>query len=213
MILLRISIIVSFPICIIFPVCSIYAGADDSLQADNITGEQIQETSQFHSYTVNKKVSDFPPARDLSTPEAAYATIMRDFMATGASSSEWSEISVRQRYGTERRPVSPERARNDLNAEIHEVIIYKDRLARVIAKARVGNTVGYDQRSLFYANGRWLNSGHDGLTSTMEKARDNFIRKSEWKIAKMTVNISAKTSISFLFIPIFLRVIYINASK
>jgi hypothetical protein len=116
MILLRISIIVLFPICIIFPVCSIYAGADNSLQANNITGEQIQETSQFRSYTVNKKVSDFPPTRDLSTPEAAYATIMRDFMATGASSSEWSEISVKQRYGTERRPVSPERARNDLDA-------------------------------------------------------------------------------------------------
>jgi len=179
MILLRISIIVSFPICSIFLVCSTSAGADNPLQADNITGKQIQETSQFRSYTVNKKVSDFPSSRDLSTPEAAYATIMRDFMATGASPSEWSEISVRQTRGTGRRPVSAQYASNCLEARIQEVIIYRDRQALVVAKMRERGTVGYDQRFLFYADGLWLNSGHDGLTSTMEKARDNFILKSE----------------------------------
>jgi hypothetical protein len=153
--------------------------ANNSLGADYATGEQGRETSQIRSYTVNKKVSDFSPLRDLSTPEAAYATIMRDFMATGASSSEWSEISIRKFYGTERRTVSPERASNYLDAQIQEVIIYRDRLAIVVAKMRERDTVGYDQRFLFYANGRWLNSGHDGLTSTIEKARDNFLRKSE----------------------------------
>ena len=44
-------------------------------------------------YQVNKRVSDFPEKEDLSTPEAAYATIMRDYMATGASGAEWSKIS------------------------------------------------------------------------------------------------------------------------
>jgi len=63
--------------------------------------EKIHETSLIRSYTVDKKVSDFPEVRDLSTPEAAYATIMRDFMATGASGSEWSEISVMQMQGAE----------------------------------------------------------------------------------------------------------------
>jgi hypothetical protein len=153
--------------------------ANNSPQADHTTGEQDQETSPIRSYTVNKKVSDFPPLRDLSTPEAAYATIMRDFMATGASGSEWSEISVGQRHGTQRQQVSPERVSNCLDAQIQEVIIYRGRLAIVIAKMRGRDTVGYDQRFLFYANGRWLNSGHDGLTSTIEKARDNFLRKSE----------------------------------
>lgn len=153
--------------------------ANNSPGADYTTGEQGRETSQIRSYTVNKKVSDFPPLRNLSTPEAAYATIMRDLMATGASSSEWSEISIRKFYGTERRTVSPERASNYLDAQIQEVIIYRDRLAIVVAKMRERDTVGYDQRFLFYANGRWLNSGHDGLASTIEKARDNFLRKSE----------------------------------
>jgi hypothetical protein len=171
----RIKIVVSLLSWIVLLSCS--ARANNSLEGNHITGEQSQE--EFRSYKLNKKVSDFPQVRDLSTPEAAYATIMRDFMATGASSSEWSEISVRQSYGTERRTVSPERARNYLDAQIYEVIIYKNRLARVFAKMKERDTVGYDQRSLFYANGRWLNSGHDGLASTIEQARDNFLRKCE----------------------------------
>ncbi|UCF14516.1 MAG: hypothetical protein JSW59_13965 [Phycisphaerales bacterium] len=175
----RIRTIASLLSWVILLSCSTRADADNPLQADSITREQGQEISSIRSYTVNKKVSDFPPSRDLSTPEAAYATIMRDFMATGASSSEWSEISVKQLHGTERRPVSPERRSNCLDAQIYEVIIYKNRLARVVAKMRERDTVGYDQRSLFYVNGRWLNSGHDGLASTIEEARDNFLRKRE----------------------------------
>ena len=100
-------------------------------------------------------------------------------MATGASLSEWSEISVRKSYGTECTSVSPERVRNCLDAHIHEVIIYRDRLALVVAKMRERDTVGYDQRCLFYANGRWLNAGHEGLASTVEEARDEFFRKGE----------------------------------
>ena len=175
--LLRIRNIISLLSWIILLSCS--TQANNSSQADYTTGEQDQETSPIRSYTVNKKVSDFPLSRDLSTPEAAYATIMRDFMATGASPSEWSEISVKQMQGTQRQQVSPERTSNCLDAQIQEVIIYRDRLAIVVAKMRGRDTVGYDQRFLFYSNGRWLNSGHDGLTSTIEKARDNFLRKSE----------------------------------
>jgi hypothetical protein len=159
--------------------CPIRAVPDNAPQTGDTAIEKTQQKPPIHSYTVDKKVSDFPPSRDLSTPEAAYATIMRDFMATGASSSEWSEISIRKSYGTERQPVLPERASNCLDAQILEVIIYKDCLALVAAKMRERDTVGYDQRFLFYANGRWLNSGHDGLASTIEEARDNFLRKTE----------------------------------
>jgi len=179
MILTRISIIVSLLSCGVLLSCSTPAGADNSRQAGYMPRQQAQETSPIRSYAVDKKVSDFPTSRDMSTPEAAYVTIMRDFMATGASDSEWSEISVRQSHGTERRPVSPERASNCLDAQIHEVIIYRDRLALVVAKMREHDTVGYDQRFLFCANGRWLNSGHEGLTSTTEEVRDNFLRKGE----------------------------------
>jgi hypothetical protein len=149
--------------------------ADDSHPAGPVPSEQAQEASLFCSYKVNRQVSDFPPLRDLSTPEAAYATIMRELMATGASGSEWSEISVRRLYGTQRKAVSPERARNCLDAHIHEVIVYRNRLARVIAKMEERGAVGYDQRTLFLDDGRWLNAGHDGLVSTVKAARDRFL--------------------------------------
>ncbi len=175
----RIRIIVTLLSLATLLSCLTPAGMNNLLQASHATHKQVQETSPIRSYTVDKKVSDFPPSRDLSTPEAAYATIMQDFMATGASPSEWSEISVKQQHGTGRQPVSPERASNWLDAQIHEVIIYRDRLALIIAKMREHDTVGYDQRFLFYTNGRWLNSGQDGLASTTEEARDNFLRKGE----------------------------------
>ena len=140
---------------------------------------ETEQRNLMRVYEVNKAVCDFPEGQDLSTPEAAYATIMRDYMATGASSSEWSEISTWQSDDTERKSVSPERIRNCLNAHIHEVIIYKTRLALVIAKMREYGVVGYDTRMLFFANGRWLNIGQDELVPTMEEARYTFFRKCE----------------------------------
>src|SRR4030066_2399346 len=110
--LTRISTIVYLLSWVMLFSCSIRAVP----QTGDTTYEKAQQEPPIHSYTVDKKVSDFPPSRDMSTPEAAYATIMRDFMATGASDSEWSEISVRQLHGTGRRQVSPERASNYLDA-------------------------------------------------------------------------------------------------
>lgn len=141
--------------------------------------ERAQGTPVTRSYTVDKKVSDFPASRDLSTPEAAYATIMRDFMATGASDAEWSEISTWKSQKTDRRSVPPERASEYLDARIQEVIIYRDRLALVLAKMTEHGEVGYDPRLLFLHNGRWLNSGQDPLMPTIEEARYWFAQKCE----------------------------------
>lgn len=138
-----------------------------------------EEQALFRSYSVDKKVSDFPAVEDLSTPESAYATIMRDYMATGASGSEWSHVSVRKSGGTQRRPVSAEQAKVYFDARIHEVIVYKDRAALVIGEVNDRGGVGYDQRYLFLVEGRWFNSGHDGSAATAQAARDTFHRKAE----------------------------------
>jgi hypothetical protein len=92
------------------------------------------EESLIRSYTLNKKVSDFPPSQDMTTPEAAYATIMRDYMATGASDSEWSKISIWKKRGTQPRKVPPDIVQNYLNARIVEVEIFKERCAQVVAE-------------------------------------------------------------------------------
>jgi len=140
------------------------------------SGEE-QDSSLLRVYQVNKKVCDFPEKEDLSTPEAAYATIMRDYMATGASSAEWSKISTWKSNDTKRRSVSPEAAQNYRNAHIVQVVIYKDRLAQVIAQMKQDGMVGYDQRYLCLTEGRWLNSKQYKLASSLEEARRPFFQE------------------------------------
>ena len=137
------------------------------------------DSNLLRVYEVNKRVCDFPEGEDLSTPEAAYATIMRDYMATGASGAEWSKISAWKSKDTKRRKVSPEVAQDYLNARIVEVRIFKERIAQVIAEMREDGKTGYDQRHLVLHEGKWLNSGQDGFARTLTEARKTFARKSE----------------------------------
>ena len=133
--------------------------------------------SDFRIYQLDKKVSDYSKQNNLSTPEASYATIMRNYMATGASGSEWSKISANEIPGIERKNVSEERAESFLNTRIVEVRIYKERLAMVIGEIESYGMKGYDQRYLFFRDGKWLNSGHDGTAPTIEDARTTFSKK------------------------------------
>ena len=137
------------------------------------------DSNLMHIYKVNKRVCDFPDKEDFSTPEAAYATIMRDYMATGASGAEWSKISTMKIPGTQRRKVAPDAAQDYLNARIIEVRIFKEISAQVIAEMQENKTKGYDQRYLFFHNGRWLNSGQDELAPALKVARKTFARKCE----------------------------------
>jgi len=170
----RIRNIIRLLCCGVFLSCPVGAAAARSPQADSASRK---DASPVRSYTVNKRVSDFPATRDLSTPEAAYATIMRDFMATGASDSEWAEVSTWRSQNTKRRPVVPDVAKECLEARLEEVIVYEDRLASVIAERRGRNTVGYDRRTFFLREGRWLNVGQDNLVSTIEEARQAFAKR------------------------------------
>lgn len=133
----------------------------------------------IRAYKLGKRVSAFSPNADMSTPEAAYATIMRDYMATGASGTEWSKISTNKNMRFQGRIVPPKVADNCRNARIVEVLIYKERLAQVMAEMREDGKTGYDQRRLMLHKGQWLNSGHDGLAPTLKEARKTFARKCE----------------------------------
>jgi beta-lactamase regulating signal transducer with metallopeptidase domain len=148
-----------------------------SKPAEKTTAQGFVENDSMRVYQVSRKVSDFPEVEDFSTPESAYATIMRDYLATGASDAEWSKISTWKSKDTKRKTVLPEVAQDYLNARIVEVRIFKERSARVIAEMKENGVTGYDQRTLFFHKGRWLNSGQDGLAPTLEAARDTFARK------------------------------------
>ncbi len=168
--------IVSLLSCSILLSCPAWPATDKSPPAGHEAGGQPPEKPLIRTYTVDKKVSEFPAVRDLSTPEAAYATIMRDFMATGASDAEWAQVSTWQSQDAKRKPVTPDFARNCLEAHLREVIVYKGRLASVIAEVKERDAVRYDRRTFFWQGGRWLNVGQDFAAATAEDARRAFAR-------------------------------------
>jgi len=134
------------------------------------------ESNSVRVYQVNKKVCDFPEKEDLSTPEAAYATINR--LSASGDQEFWRRISVKRlarqmpvKKG--KREVSKTAIQEWLNANVLEVRIFRDTYAGVIAKVPHAFKNIIDYRSLELENGRWLNSGNS-VFSSVEKARGHF---------------------------------------
>jgi beta-lactamase regulating signal transducer with metallopeptidase domain len=139
----------------------------------------------FRVYAVNRNVADFPSAEDLSTPEAAYATINR---IARDDPSAWQKVSIaslaerlaqesRQRQTT----ADPEWARVLLNARIRDVIVWKDTQAAVIAELPQGLSskkvvASIDVRYFQRENGRWLNAGNNRFV-TVEQAESDFMAR------------------------------------
>jgi hypothetical protein len=134
------------------------------------------ESNLVRVYQVNKKVLDFPAKEDLSTPEAAYATINR--LSASGEQEFWRRMSVTrlaQRMPIRRgkRKVSKTAADGWLNANILEVRIFRGIHAGVIAKVPHAWKNLIDYRTLELEDGKWLNAGNSGFNS-VEKARGHF---------------------------------------
>jgi prepilin-type processing-associated H-X9-DG protein len=138
-------------------------------------------------YEVNRVVADFPPTEDMSTPEAAYATINR---IDRNDPSAWQKVSIAAlaerfaREGSNRRTaVDPEWVKVLLQARIREVVIWNLTRAAVIAELPQGLSgkkvvQPIDVRSLQLENGRWLNTGNDRYAS-IEQAKAAFLKRME----------------------------------
>lgn len=132
--------------------------------------EASAETNVVRVYTVNRKVAEFPDQEDMSTPEAAYATVNR-LMATG-DQAFWRRLSApRVAQGMEeqsgKREVPADEKAKFLGAEILEVHLWETTNAVVIAQM----PQDCDLRWLCCVDGQWLNDGNDGAPD-LEKARD-----------------------------------------
>jgi hypothetical protein len=137
-------------------------------------------SGEFRVYSVDKKVSDFPPEEDFSTPEAAYAVINR-LMASG-NRGRWRRISVKELArrlppeDAKPKEVKPEVAEQWLSARIVEVRVFRDSFAGVIAEVTAGSKPPfYDLRSVGIEDGRWLNGGQS-VHGTLDEARSAFAR-------------------------------------
>ncbi|MBI5386400.1 MAG: hypothetical protein HZA90_17150 [Verrucomicrobia bacterium] len=120
-------------------------------------------------YTVNRKVADFPEKEDMSTPEAAYATLNR-LLASG-DEAFWQRLSApplakEMPKQSGKREISAEAAARFLGAEILEVNLWRQTNAVVLAQM----SRDIDLRWLCRVGGQWLNDGNDGVPN-LEKAR------------------------------------------
>ncbi|MGO8753093.1 MAG: M56 family metallopeptidase [Thermoguttaceae bacterium] len=126
-------------------------------------------------YQVGKKISDFPEREDLSTPEAAFASIYHAYVAEGDAA--WPRLSVPSlanlmQQGVAKQPLPKELADWNLNATIVEVHVWGATHAAVISEVTVRNgTREFHVRELTRVNGRWLNEG-ENTASSIEKARE-----------------------------------------
>jgi len=131
--------------------------------------QALADTNAVRIYTVNRKVGDFPDKEDMSTPEAAYATLNRllaigNFTFPRRFHVPWS--SHQESEPPEKREVSAEERAKFLGAEILEVQLWHGTNATVFAQM----PKDVDLRLLCYANGQWLNDGNDG-GPTLDGAR------------------------------------------
>lgn len=138
------------------------------------------------AYTINRKVRDFPTNEDLSTPEAAYASLTRAEVAEGDAA--FSRLSVSELARTmplaPKKPMAVEEAEKCLEAEVLEVNVYRETNAVVFARKNFGGKERMDVRLLAPENGRWLNHGNYVL-ETLDEARSLFSRQSSIEDAKI----------------------------
>jgi hypothetical protein len=152
-------------------ICGLFVGLGTPGQADEATANNA-----VRSYPVNKKVADFPEREDMSTPEAAYATLNR--LSASGEQSFWPRLSIRKlgermSPGQGKREVSEEAKREWLNAEILEVHIFEGRCAGVLARVPHPSRTIIDYRGLEFEDGRWLNAGNS-VFGSLEEARAGF---------------------------------------
>jgi hypothetical protein len=139
-----------------------------------LNGIGQNQTSDFVTTTVNRKVKEFADKFDLSSPllsEVTFSYIMingKDGLMRQASSMK-SKFSFTD--STVKDSEVPQSFRELLlNTIIKEYIIYKDSLACTIS---LQPDSSYDIRWFDLENGKWLNTGDDGKSS-LQKSRDLF---------------------------------------
>ena len=137
----------------------------------------LAAVASIRTYDVNKAVSDFPEGEDLSTPEAAYATLNR--LAATGDQGFWRRLSDKDLRAMmpaspPARPVSEDWKKALLGARILFVqVCGKDHAAVTARLAGPGVRQPIDARYFTLEDGRWLNSGNNRF-ETVEEAVQRF---------------------------------------
>jgi beta-lactamase regulating signal transducer with metallopeptidase domain len=155
--------------------------------------QQSAEKPAVQRRAINKLVKDFPEKTDLSTPESALAAFHRVCWSADPERvlalSPWKysprDVEEMKAKLAANKDVGAIMGDAYRNAEIIEVLTYRDGLAAVISKLKLpanlpegGNRDPYRSRSFVRIDGAWKNFGESGLP-TLEEARKDFDRKKD----------------------------------
>jgi hypothetical protein len=149
----------------------------------------LAQEAEVQRRAVNKLVTDFPEKADLSTPESALAAYHR---ATARKDTKavleltWWKLGPREIEDMERLWNSnPQEiaiyTQSLLDAEVIEVLIYRDDLVSVVSKLKFPEGVGrhpYSRRTFGRIDGVWKSLGEDRLPS-IETASEDFESKKD----------------------------------
>ena len=162
--------------------------------AQGVTAEsnadQAKAVAVIQTRAVHKFVKDFPEKTDLSTPDSATATFCR--VSANPDPKSWLDLSAwaytdRDVADIKRKMEShqAEFAQNAVdygNAEIIEVLTYRDGVAEVIFKLGGNRTKLYSGRSFVRINGSWKNFGESRF-ATLDEVRRDFERIKDYQWA------------------------------
>jgi len=168
------------------------AFAAEPPQTDGPSRPDNQESAEqplVQRRAVNRLVADFPEKTDLSTPESAQAAYHRASARMDAEAVQeltWEKFGPRDVEEMKRfwkRDPKDIAVYNQaqLNAEIIEILTYRDDYAAVISKLLFPEGAGrnpYSSRSFGRISGVWKNLGEDRLPS-VQAARESFDRKKD----------------------------------
>ena len=168
------------------------AVAAEPLQVDGRSSTNNQSSAEqpaVQRRAINKLVTDFPEKTDLSTPESALAAYHRASARMDAKAVfelSWfktgpREIQEMDRFWKSNPKDIAAYNQAQLDAEVIEVLVYRDDYAAVISKLKFPEGVGrnpYSSRSFGRINGVWKNLGEDRQPS-IETAREDFNHKKD----------------------------------
>ena len=152
---------------------------------DQMSGSTAQPQVQRRG--VKKLVSAFPPEVDLSTPESACAAFHRASARLDEKamlSMSWVQWDASEDERSMKRAGQDDLAiynKAQLDAEILEVLTYRNDLAEVITRLEFPAGVGrkpFSARNFGCIDGKWKNLGEDRCGS-VEDARSNFESKKD----------------------------------
>jgi hypothetical protein len=178
----------------------------------SIAGTQGQQPDKsVKKRLVNKLVKDFTEKVDLSTPESACAAFNR--ICWAPDPNRWLELSVWKYEPCDVKAIKREqetkqqtrgKAATDnayANAEIVEVLAYRDGMAEVISKLKLPEDAvrnPYSVRMFYRIDGQWKNAGENRLEN-LEQVEADFdqFKDARWNdYVKMLEGIKQGTPVS-----------------